>query len=171
MKKAWLYAGVAVAVLLSGSGLYACGDKLLALGRGIRFQHAYAAKRPASIIIYASHSAGAEAIKKSQFHTTLKQAGHRLKTVENHGELSQALQKGAYDLILADISDAPALRPEADSAASKPLVVPMLHKPSRKEMAEMEKEYRFYFRDGKAMEALIAIEEAMKSRGRPARAS
>lgn len=169
MRKAWLIVGF-IGIVSLACGAYACGDKLLALGRGIRFQHAYAAKRPATIAIFASRNAGAKALEKSQFQVTLKHAGHRLTVFGNRRELDQALKTGKYDLILADISDAPSIRNHVTSS-STPLVVPMLHKPSRTEMAATEKEYRFYFRDGKAIEALIAIEEAMKSRGRSTPAS
>ena len=44
---------VAAVFLQDGVDAQACGDKFLLLGRGVKFQRAYAAIYPASIVIYA----------------------------------------------------------------------------------------------------------------------
>ena len=62
------------AALLSGPVGHACGDKLLAIGRGIRFQRAYAA-RPANVVIYSKASQSGATLMSAKLQTTLKQAG------------------------------------------------------------------------------------------------
>src|SRR5262249_11339523 len=43
----------------SASGVQACGDKFLLIGRGAKFRQAYAAIYPASIVLFARGQSGA----------------------------------------------------------------------------------------------------------------
>src|ERR1051325_9611032 len=52
MRKLLVVAGVAVAMMAGTTEADACGDKLLALGRGVRFARAYKAPHPASILVF-----------------------------------------------------------------------------------------------------------------------
>src|SRR3954467_1383427 len=55
----------------------ACGDKFLMVGRGARFQRAYASVYPGNVVIYARPSADPKAaIRDPQLHKALRQAGH-----------------------------------------------------------------------------------------------
>jgi hypothetical protein len=74
-------------VLLAATLVYACGDKLLVLNRGLRFQD-LASSRPASILLY-NHmgSRTSDAINDGQLQSALLKAGHKLQTV---GERSRA---------------------------------------------------------------------------------
>jgi len=87
------------AALLSGPVGHACGDKLLAIGRGIRFQRAYAA-RPANVVIYSKTSQSGATLMSAKLQTTLKQAGHKLQTAEGPSQLDEALKLGKVDVVL-----------------------------------------------------------------------
>jgi len=173
MSRTLLGVGLAGAVFLSAVPVaQACGDKLLALSRGIRFQRAYMAPRPASILLYAERTHTATPLKEPKLHSTLKQAGHKLRLIESSGELELALRSGQYDLVLVDPAGAAAMKPRTTSAPNKPLVLPVFTKPTKNELKAAEKEYGFYLLGpDKPIECLVAIDLAMKARAQSARSS
>ena len=58
------------AALLSGTLGLACGDKLLNVSRGLRFQRAYAG-RQANLVIYSNATSSAGALKSAKLLTTV----------------------------------------------------------------------------------------------------
>ena len=79
------------AALLSGTLGLACGDKLLNVSRGLRFQRAYAG-RQANLVIYSAPTSNAGALKSAKLQATLKQVGHKLQTVEDLSQLDRVLK-------------------------------------------------------------------------------
>lgn len=125
MGKGKLIAGLALMVLLlSAWPAGACGDKLLILGRGVRFQ-VDTANYPSAIVLFANpnHPSSAR-FEDTQLRSIMKQAGHRLSSVKSRDELATALKNGRYDLVLADFSDAPSLEDMVQAAPSKPVLLP-----------------------------------------------
>ena len=81
----------------------ACGDKFLLVGRGVRFQRAYAAVHPANILIYARPTTSAKAaIRDPQFQKLLRQAGHAVSAIEDPVLLDHALRASSFDIVLVD---------------------------------------------------------------------
>src|SRR5438093_3300876 len=94
-------------LLLSAWPAAGCGDKLLVLGRGVRFQ-VDTADYPASILYYINPNApGSDKIEFTQFQAIMRQAGHRFRSVRGRDELVAALKTGRFDIVLADFADAP----------------------------------------------------------------
>ena len=63
---------VAVLALSSGwSVVEACGDKILMVGRGARFQRAYASLHPGRILVHTSRTGATAAIRDEQLHKHL----------------------------------------------------------------------------------------------------
>ena len=153
-------------LLLASPAARACGDKLLSLGRGVRFQQAFKAERPASILILPGSSSGGALAKDTGLQEALKQAGHKLQAVADAGSLRQALKSGKYDVVLADLSDVAGLGQEVQSAPSRPTLVPVMYKPDKSARDAAAKQYSRVLRvPGKAGEYLAAIDEVMKQRG------
>jgi hypothetical protein len=102
-----------VAFLVVGSiasqDVSACGDKFLLLGRGVRFQRAYAAIHPA-------------AIRDSRLKTALQMAGHRVDVVQA-AKLLEVLPGSRYDIILAERADAAVVKNTMTAASKKPAIV------------------------------------------------
>src|SRR4029077_20429153 len=94
---------VAIATL-SGTAALACGDKLLAVGRGLRFQHVSAAHE-ANLLIYSAGTQNGAALSSTKLQTTLRRAVHRLQLVQGGSELDQALKTGRVDVMLVDFTD------------------------------------------------------------------
>ena len=116
--------GVIVGIAMTSmtwSPAEACGDKFLLVGRGVRFQRAYAAVHPANILIYARSTTDANrAIRDPQFQKTLRQAGHQLSVIEDAKLFQQALSVSSFDIVLADLSEAQTIDPLVETAPSQP---------------------------------------------------
>jgi hypothetical protein len=152
------------AATLFGSVAFACGDKLLVIGRGVRFQRAYATHQ-SDLLIYFSGIRSGAALESGKLQSTLKQAGHRVRSVDGASQLDEVLKSEKVDVVLVDFADLTAITQELHSAPSKPVVIPILFRPSKAELATAQKEYRFALKaPADAVQFLMAIDEAMKSR-------
>src|SRR5688572_31793600 len=104
---------VAVIVLALGShAVNACGDKFSLLGRGARFQNAYAAIHPARILLVVPpKSVKQAAVRDARLKTALKMAGHKVDEVSS-GELRRVSSGIRYDIILTGRADVSAVTDE-----------------------------------------------------------
>jgi hypothetical protein len=127
MRKRMALMCLVAAALANEAALNACGDKLIMVGRGMKFRSAYSSVYPGHILIFARPTLSAKAaIRDPQFHRLLRQAGHAVSVIENPGLLEQALQTVAIDLVLVDLEEAPALTTLAAASPSHPTVIPVL---------------------------------------------
>jgi ABC-type amino acid transport substrate-binding protein len=160
------FAGVLLgtAALFHGNLGLACGDKLLSIGRGIRIQQVYG-RRPANVVIYSDANGKGASITSAKVQNTLRQAGHKLQTVVGLSQLDKALESEKVDVVLADVVEAAALSRHLQSSPSKPIMVPVLFKPSKAEHDAAEREYGYALKaSGDDIQYLSAIHEAMKIR-------
>jgi ABC-type amino acid transport substrate-binding protein len=160
------FAGVVLtaAALFNGDLGFACGDKLLSIGRGIRFQHAYGA-RQANIVIYSQGNQSGANFTSAKLQNTLRQAGHKLQTAEGLPQLDNALKSGKVDVVLAEFADLAGITFQLQAAPSKPVILPVLSNPSKAELDAAQKDYKYALKaSGDAVQYLAAINEAMKSR-------
>ena len=166
MRKSLLALGALVGFVCTVQPLFGCGDKLVLLGRGIRFQRMIATKHPASILVYLNPSSGISAADREyQLRSLLKLAGHKPRAVATAAELSKEIGSGSYDLILADYSDAAALAKQILTAKPKPALIPVMYNPSADERAAAEKEYSCLVAPAKKnYDLLKVIDQAMETR-------
>jgi len=152
------------ATVVCGTGAFACGDKLLVIGRGVRFKHAYAPHQ-GNLVIYSTGTQSGATLRSTKLQTTLKQAGHKLQTVEGASQLDAVLKSGKVDLVLADFADLAGIARELRLAPSKPVVLAILFKPSRAELAAAQRDYKFALKaPADEVQYLTVIDEAMKLR-------
>ena len=105
----------------------ACGDKLLMLGRGVKFG-SISSSYHASIIAYIPESVlQSAAINDAQFQQTVRKAGHRLRLVRQVDALAEAVQSGAYDIILVDLQDSALVDKQVTTAAVNAVVMPVVY--------------------------------------------
>ena len=135
MRRIALILGLVVSLALSVGErpVGACGDKLLVLGRGVRFQSDIPLQ-PASILLYKLNNPGLQSV--------LREAGHKLEPVENRQDLESALKTGKYDIVLVVLSGASSLEAVVAAAPSKPILLPLVFKGAKAEIAMAEKQYR-----------------------------
>lgn len=109
----------------------ACGDKFLVIGRGIR--RIPLAAHPTSILLYMRpHSRLPAADRELRLEASLKQAGHRVESVEDAPHLEQMLATGRFGVVLADLADAQQLG--ARAGRSRPVIVPVGYRSTAAEL-------------------------------------
>jgi hypothetical protein len=106
--------------------LHACGEKLLLLGRGIRFQSRHT-PRPASVLLYLPQSAAGQPLTDPNLESALEEAGHEVRAVTTSADLDSALRSGSYDVVLANVTDAPDLDRAQAVAAANAVVLPAVY--------------------------------------------
>ncbi len=160
-----LLTSLSVAVLAS-QGVQACGDKFMLVGRGVKFQRAYAAIHPASIVIYAHpQRSAAKAIRDPRLQSDLKQAGHRVVLVESDEALARALESDKVDVVLTDVADADRTSSQGATSPSRPTVLPVMYEPTREEAKEIESRYRCRLKSSDRPDRYLAtIDDAMQAR-------
>jgi hypothetical protein len=92
-------------MIVSPALLDACGEKLLTLGRSIRFQSRHT-PRAASVLLYLPHNETGRPLTDPNLESALKEAGHGVRAVTTSEELDDALRGGTFDVVLANITDA-----------------------------------------------------------------
>jgi hypothetical protein len=166
MKRVFLGAVCFAGVLFqTGPSAQGCGDKLLALGRGVRFQRAFAAAHPAFVLVYAAPGSRAALTKDAELQAALKSAGHKLQALDDPRSLPGLLTSGRYDVVLVDMAEVSAFTQAAQSAPSHPSVVPVMYKPDKAALAAAARQYPVVLRaPAKPVEFLAAIDEIMRRR-------
>jgi hypothetical protein len=162
------------ALIVSVPALYpvaqACGDKFLMVGRGARFQRAYASVYPGKVLIYARSSTDPKAaIRDPQLHKALRQAGHAVSVIEDWALLEQALKTVPVDVVLADVAEAARLRDLVASSSAHPDALYIAFA-SKVKTANPEFVCRLKSSD-KPLKYLDEIENAMKARSKHAKNS
>jgi len=113
-------------VLQNTTAVYACGEKLLVLGRGIRFQSRHS-PRPASVLLYIPQSAAGRPLSDPNLESALKEAGHAVHAATTSADLESALHSGSYDVVLANITDAAELERAQAVVTGNAVVLPAVY--------------------------------------------
>jgi len=144
----------------------ACGDKFLMVGRSGRFNQAYAAIYPATILLYAPGGrAASAAIADPKFQASLTRAGHRIEVVTNEELAAQMLQAGHFDIVLADAADADLLKARAAQSPSQPTVMPVLFNPTKAEAEAIKARFQCELKPSdRPARYLSRIDEEMQTR-------
>ena len=117
---------VSVSVVLAPVAVYACGEKLLAMGRMIRFESRHS-PRPASVLLYAPQTGGGRPLADPNLESALKEAGHAVRAATTIADLESALGSGGYDVVLANITDAPEIERVQAVATAHAVVLPAIY--------------------------------------------
>lgn len=141
--------------------LHACGDKFLRIGRSAR-PNAYAAVHRASILLYVPV---AKLSDVKEYESFLKRAGHHPLPVRDMKAFSDALAEGKYDIVITPLVQASQLKDLADSARSKPDLVPIVPKSTKAELTEIGRQYPHTLEAGATrIDALAEIDRVMELR-------
>ena len=119
-----LIAGLAIvehAVPLAG-----CGEKLMVLGRGVRFQSRHT-PRAASVLLYLPQVSPGQSLNDPHLESALREAGHAVHAVTTSADLESALRRGGYDVVLANVTDAPDLERAQTALDPNAVVLPAVY--------------------------------------------
>jgi hypothetical protein len=142
----------------------ACGDKVLVLGRGVKFGN-IASSYHASIIAFVPDSvAQSAAVNDPRFQAALQKAGHKLRLVQQPDVLEQAVQSGKYDIILVDLQDAEIVDKEVAAAGVNTVVMPVVYDGPELKTAETA-EFRCVRKtNGKDSSCFSTIDKAIETK-------
>jgi hypothetical protein len=101
-------ASVMAVVILNPALVDACGEKLLTLGRAIRFQSRHT-PRAASVLLYLPQTGAGQSLTDPNLESALREAGHAVRAATTSTDLESALRSGNYDVVLANLTDGPDL--------------------------------------------------------------
>ena len=113
-------------LIQSPAPLHACGEKLLVLGRGIRFQSRHT-PRAASVLLYLPQTHSGRPLSDPNLESALREAGHAVHAVTTDADLESALRSGSYDVVLANITDAPDLERAQAVTERNAVVLPAVY--------------------------------------------
>ena len=164
-----------VALIVTVPALYpvgqACGDKFLMVGRGARFQRAYASVYPGKVLIYARSSTDPKAaIRDPQLHKALRQAGHAVSVIEDWALLEQALRTVPVDVILVDAAEATRVRDLVAASPAHPDALYVAFASKAKDPASAQFVSHLKSSD-RPLKYLDEIENAMKARSKHGKSS
>jgi hypothetical protein len=165
---------LAVATLLIVAGAEtasACGDKFVVFGRGVRFKTAYAAARPASVLLFLKSESSLSQIEREfKLQSTLKEVGHKPVIVESSDALEKAMRGKAYDIVLAAAGDVAAVEKARTAAGAKSSIIPALYKPTAEATKDAQRDYGCLFKVSKKNhDLLLVIDEVMRDRSKGAK--
>jgi hypothetical protein len=165
MKKLLLPAFLFGMICLVWTDANSCGDKFLVIGRGLRYERAYAAVHPAAILVYTN-----DAKLNSELESILKKSGEKITIVPDEAALFANLQSTKYDLVLLNMSSVAALESRVMSTTYKPSVLPVIYNKTGTELNAAEKQYDCVLKySGKNKDTVAVIDEVMdaKLKGKP----
>ncbi len=161
-----------VTVVAFGSQVVsACGDKFLLVGRGVRFDRAYAAVHPAAIlIVLPPKSVKSAAVRDGRLLTALKMAGHHVEVVQQPANLSEILERSKHDIVLAERADAVAIRTAAGRGPAKPAIVGVVEDPSSTALTAARQELEYILKTPDSLARILnLLDDVMQARLDPAR--
>ena len=126
MRHMLVAAVLATAVCQSAVPLHACGDKLMMLGRGIKFQSKHT-PRAAAVLLYLPESATGQPLTDPKLESALREAGHAVRAVTTPADLETALGGGTFDVVLANITQAAQLEKAKSLAERNAVVLPAIY--------------------------------------------
>ena len=130
---------VAITTLLTIPAALGCGDKLAAIGGGLRFDLIHRADHPGSLLVYLNpHSRFKVANDDLQLVSWLQHAGNKVVVVDTPEALGSAMAgAGRADLVLLDAADARELMSMKQTASGLSPILPILYQPTPDELASV----------------------------------
>jgi vacuolar-type H+-ATPase subunit F/Vma7 len=167
--KAWVAIIVACLTLVGSRSqpVSACGDKFVVVGRGVRFEQAYAAIHPASIlVVLPTKNVKSAALRDSRLVTALKMAGHHVEVVQQPADLANVVGRSRRDIILVEQADAAALRDiPAPAGQPKPTIVGVLESPSSSAVSEAKTQLEYVLTTPSPIARILNLmDDVMKAR-------
>ncbi|PYV95125.1 MAG: hypothetical protein DMG89_22720 [Acidobacteria bacterium] len=154
-------------LLLSVTQLMGCGDKVLALGRAVRLR--YASNHSASILLYLRPGSSTAAAMSSDvsLQSALKKSSQVLRIVNDSSQLDEALNRGKFDLLVADAADAAAIEQQLQAMAAHTVVVPVTSQLNKVEASAMAKHFHVVLKTPSKMDTyFMALDEAMEMKAK-----
>jgi hypothetical protein len=163
MKRILLVLGVIVCIGMAGRGpAGACGDKLVDISQGVKFQRALGLE-PAAILLYVNPEAPQRQIKRLR--ASLTRVGHHVVLVDDWQVALEALDGEDYDLVIAELSEVASLESMLIGGTSPPLLLPFVFDGTDAELDDAQNDYPYVLSvPGRDNEQILTVNAAIKAR-------
>jgi hypothetical protein len=146
---------IALVTLLLSLEVFACGDSLYRVGKGISYR-VYTAPLPGSVLVY-GQSEGARLLAEA-----LAQSGHGVQLVENETDFAQEMGRGGYDVVIAAYSDHAMV--EANQEGSGTEFIPVAESEEEEQAAKQAYDRVLLADQAEIKHYLKAIHKSLKSK-------
>lgn len=146
---------IAVFVILFSLESLACGDSLYRVGKGVSYR-VYTAPLPGSVLVYGD-TEGAKQLAEA-----LARSGHGVRLVQNQEELSEEMQRGGYDVVIAPYSDHTAIEAAGSAADATTTFLPVAMNEEEKRQAQQSYKRVMVAQDDELKHYLKAIHKTLK---------
>lgn len=146
---------IALVTLFLSLEVFACGDTLYRVGKGVSYR-VYTAPLPGNVLVY-SQSEGAKQLAEA-----LAQSGHEVHLVENETDFVQEMGKGGYDVVIAAYSDHAVV--EANQEGSGTEFIPVAVSEEEKQAAKRAYDRVLLADQAEVKHYLKAIHKSLKSK-------
>jgi hypothetical protein len=119
------------------TSIFACGDKLVQIGRGLRYQRANSV-RPATIVMLVGPHFDLNAANRLR--SELSVVGHKVTIAKDSESFVTALRQHV-DIILADSDNLAEATQRVDSLSQKATIVPMIDRSAETVPSEMRNRF------------------------------
>jgi hypothetical protein len=158
MRRACLCVALLSSLLVAPNGR-ACGDKLVQVGRGVRYQRANSV-RPASIVMFVSPAFDRR--DANHLRSELAMVGHNVRVVESPAAFAAALADSRSDIVLTDVENLPVVDDQLATSAARPIVIPVIERSARV-AAELQARFPFIMMlSAREFDHVSTINHAMK---------
>lgn len=146
----------------------ACGDKIVDISSGVRFQRAGAAQTGAVLIFVGD--ASAKAVKGLR--STLSRVGHQVEVVDDLSTLAREFEATSHDVVIAALPDAELVAELVAAILGDPpwptRLIPFVDRSSEAKLEEARRNYGFALSvPGKANDQILTVDAAIEAIARP----
>jgi hypothetical protein len=162
---------VACSSVLAAGLTWACGDKLVALGGGVRFEQVVVSRHPGRILMVVSPGSGlAEANSRFNLASSLRLVGHTVVTADDPGSIDDTLLGDPVDLVLVDATQFRGVALHSSAVGQGPTILPVVFqdKVTTDAGAAPDCVANAGERKGKALLKTVETTLARRSKGQPA---
>jgi menaquinone-dependent protoporphyrinogen IX oxidase len=149
---------IALASLFLSLEVFACGDSLYRVGKGVSYR-VYTAPLPGNVLVYGQSESA------KQLAEALAQSGHGVHLVENETDLAQEMSSGGYDVVIATYSDHALV--EANQEGSGTEFIPVAESKEEEQAANRSYDRVLLADQAEIKHYLKAIHKLLKSKDQP----
>jgi hypothetical protein len=146
--------------LLGPDSAAACGDKIVDISSGVRFQRA-ASVQTGALLIYVG-DASAKAVK--ELRSILSRVGHQVEVVDDLATLERQLEATSHDVVIAALPDAELVAGILGDPPWPTQLIPFVDRSTEGKLEEARRSYGFALSvPGKANDHILTVDAALEA--------